>query len=50
MQMNWQWMYGNQLCDEFITGLNDFLAVANANKQQGGFILGPCAVYKNQKD
>jgi hypothetical protein len=50
MQMNREWMYGNRLCDEFIMGLNDFLAVANANKQWGGFILCPCPVCKNQKD
>ncbi|KAK1699520.1 hypothetical protein QYE76_016217 [Lolium multiflorum] len=46
--MNQQWMYGNRLCDEFITGVNDFLAVTNANKQRG-FVLCPCAACKNQK-
>ena len=48
MQMNRQWIYGDRLCDEFITGLNDFLAVANANKK-GGFVICPCAGCKNQK-
>ncbi|KAK1696300.1 hypothetical protein QYE76_012997 [Lolium multiflorum] len=48
IQMNRQWMYGNRLSGEFSTGLNDFLVVANANKQ-GGFVICPCVKCKNQK-
>ena len=48
MQMNRQWMYGNRLSGEFTTGLKDFLVVANANKQ-GGFVICPCVICKNQK-
>ena len=47
MQMNRQWMYSNRLSGEFITGLKDFLVVANANKQ-GGFVICPCVDCKNQ--
>jgi hypothetical protein len=49
MQMNWQWMYGNRLSGEFITGLQGFLCVADANKRNG-FVVCPCTVCKNQKD
>ena len=48
MQMNRQWMYGPRLSGEFTTGLKDFLVVANANKQ-GGFVICPCVICKNQK-
>ncbi|XP_037425092.1 uncharacterized protein LOC119290086, partial [Triticum dicoccoides] len=41
-------MYGNRLSGEFTTGLKDFLVVANANKQ-GGFVICPCVICKNQK-
>ena len=46
--MNRQWMYGNRLSGKFITGLKDFLVVANANKQRG-LIIYTCAACKNQK-
>jgi hypothetical protein len=49
MQMNRQWMYGNWLSCEFITGLQGFLCVADTNKRNG-FVVCPCSVYKNQKD
>jgi hypothetical protein len=49
IQMNQQWMYGNRLSGEFITGLQGFLRVADANRWNG-FSVCPCSVYKNQKD
>ena len=30
--MNWQWMYGNRCTSEYIEGVHNFLAVAEANK------------------
>jgi hypothetical protein len=47
--MNRQWMYGNQLSGEFITGLQGFLYVADANKRNG-FVVYPCSICKNWKD
>jgi ribosomal protein S27E len=38
MQMNRQQMYDNQLSGEFITDLQGFLHVADANKQNGFFL------------
>ena len=49
MQMNRQWMYGNRLSSEFITGLQGFLRVADAYKRNG-FVVCPCSVCKNQND
>ena len=49
MQMNRQWMYGNQVSCEFIDGLRDFLLVADANKRNA-FVICPCNLCKNKKD
>ena len=49
MQMNRQWMYGNRHTSEFITGLHNFIGVAEANSQNG-FICCPCVNCRNQKD
>ena len=49
MQMNRQWMYGNRRTSEFITGLHNFIDVAEANSQDG-FICCPCVNCRNQKD
>ena len=48
MQMSRQWMYGNRIQGEFINGMHDFIAVAEANKQNG-FMFYPCGVCKNKK-
>jgi hypothetical protein len=47
--MNRQWMYGSRLSVEFITGLQGFLRVADANKRSG-FVVCPCSVGKNQNN
>lgn len=41
MQMNRQWMYIDRRFDEFTAGLDNFMAVAEANKH-GGFMYCPC--------
>ena len=46
--MNWQWMYGNRRTSEYIEGLHNFLAVAEANKQNG-FMCCPCPRCENTK-
>jgi hypothetical protein len=42
-------MYGNRLFGEFITGLQGFLCVADANKRNG-FVVYPFSVCKNKKN
>jgi hypothetical protein len=49
MQMNRQWMYGNRLHADFFTGMRKFIAVAEANTQNG-FICCPCVHCQNKKD
>ncbi|KAK1631148.1 hypothetical protein QYE76_005463 [Lolium multiflorum] len=44
--MNRQWMYIDRRFDEFTSGLDNFIAVAEANKH-GGFIYCPCVDCKN---
>ena len=46
--MNRQWMYGNRCFSEYIKGVNNFLAVAEANKQNG-FMCCPCPICENTK-
>src|SRR5215203_4790927 len=46
MQMNRQWMYIDRRFDEFTSGLENFIAVAEANKH-GGFMYCPCVDCKN---
>ena len=46
MQMNRQWMYIDRRFDEFTAGLDNFMAVAEANKH-GGFMYCPCVDCKN---
>nr|XP_051212532.1 uncharacterized protein LOC127330319 [Lolium perenne] len=46
MQMNRQWMYIDRRFDEFTSGLDNFMAVAEANKH-GGFMYCPCVDCKN---
>src|SRR3954469_17515431 len=41
MQMNRQWMYGDRRTSEYITGLQNFIVVANANR---GLTMVLCAV------
>ena len=38
MQMNRQWMYGDRRTSEYITGLQNFIVVANANRGLNGFM------------
>ncbi|KAK1647165.1 hypothetical protein QYE76_064970 [Lolium multiflorum] len=45
-RMNRQWMYIERRFDEFTSGLENFIAVAEANKH-GGFIYCPCVDCKN---
>ena len=47
--MNRQWMYGDRRTSDYITGLHNFLDVAEANKQNG-FMYCPCIVCENTKD
>jgi hypothetical protein len=42
-------MYDSRLSGEFITGLQGFLRVADANKRNG-FVVCPYSVCKNQKN
>ncbi|KAK1661379.1 hypothetical protein QYE76_049538 [Lolium multiflorum] len=44
--MNRQWMYVDRRFDEFTSGLENFIAVAEANKH-GGFMYCPCVDCKN---
>ncbi|KAK1602397.1 hypothetical protein QYE76_018960 [Lolium multiflorum] len=44
--MNRQWMYIDRRFDEFTAGLDNFMAVAEANKH-GGFMYCPCVDCKN---
>ncbi|KAK1662677.1 hypothetical protein QYE76_050836 [Lolium multiflorum] len=44
--MNRQWMYIDRRFDEFTSGLENFIAVAEANKH-GGFMYCPCVDCKN---
>ena len=44
--MNRQWMYGNRRTSEYIDGVHNFLAVAEANKKNG-FMCCPCPNYGN---
>ena len=46
--MNRQWMYDNRRTSEYIKGVNNFLAVAEANKQNG-FMCYPCPICGNTK-
>ncbi|KAK1670451.1 hypothetical protein QYE76_058610 [Lolium multiflorum] len=45
-KMNRQWMYIDRRFDEFTSGLENFIAVAEANKH-GGFMYCPCVDCKN---
>ncbi|KAK1605150.1 hypothetical protein QYE76_028823 [Lolium multiflorum] len=45
-RMNRQWMYIDRRFDEFTAGLDNFMAVAEANKH-GGFMYYPCVDCKN---
>ena len=42
-------MYGNRRTDDFITGLRNFIGVAEANNQNG-FMCCPCVACQNKKD
>jgi hypothetical protein len=42
-------MYGSRVSGEFIRGLQGFLRLADANKQNG-FAVCPCSVCKNQNN
>ena len=46
--MNRQWMYGNRRTSEYIEGLHNFLAAAEANKHNG-FMCCPCPICGNTK-
>ena len=50
MQMNRQWMYSDRRELEFITGMHNFLHVAEANRRSNGFICCPCRACKNTID
>src|SRR3954466_139792 len=50
MQMNQQWMYGDRRTSEYITGLQNFIVVANANRDHNGFMCCPCVHCQNKKD
>ena len=50
MQMNRQWMYSDRREPEFITGMHNFLHVAEANRRSNGFICCPCSACKNTID
>ena len=47
--MNREWMYGNQRTSEFISGLRNFLDVAQANSENG-FMCCSCVDCQNKKD
>ena len=48
--MNRQWMYnGDRQTPEYITGLHNFISVAQANSQNG-FMCYPCVHCENKKD
>ena len=47
--MNRQWMYGDRRTTEYITGLNNFIGVVQANSLNG-FMCCPCVVCQNKKD
>ena len=49
MQMNRQWMYGDRRTSEYITGLQNFIIVANANRGHNGFMCCPCVQCQNKK-
>src|SRR3954467_5861511 len=46
--MNREWMYGDRRTSEYITGVNNFLEVAVANKENG-FMCCPCTMCGNMK-
>src|SRR3954468_6902798 len=46
--MNREWMYGDKRTSEYITGVNNFLEVAVANKENG-FMCCPCTMCGNTK-
>ena len=48
--MNRQWMYGERCTSKFITGLQNFIVVAEANSDQNGFMFCPCVICQNKKD
>ena len=50
MQMNRQCMYGDRRTSEYITGLQNFIVVANANRGHNGFMCCPCVHCQNKKD
>ena len=50
MQMNRQWMYGDRRTSEYITGLQNFIVVAKANRSRNGFMCCPCVDCQNKKD
>ena len=47
-EINRQWMYGNRRTSDYIKSVNDFLAVAGANKQNG-FMCCPCPICGNTR-
>ena len=49
MQMARLWMYGDRRLPEFITGLRNFIGVAQANSLNG-FMCCPCVNCQNKKD
>src|SRR3954463_13371018 len=50
MQMNQQWMYSDRRTSEYITGLQNFIVVANENRGHNGFMCCPCVHCRNKKD
>ena len=46
--MNLEWMYGDRRTSEYITGVNNFLKVVVANKENG-FMCCPCTMCGNTK-
>src|ERR1043165_6087827 len=46
--MNREWMYGDRRTSEYITGVNNFLEVAVANKEND-FMCCPCTTCGNTK-
>src|ERR1041384_6167055 len=46
--MNREWMYGDRRTSEYITGVNNFLKVAVA-KKENGFMCCPCTMCGNTK-
>ena len=43
-------MYGDRHTSKFITGLQNFIVVAEANSDQNGFMCCPCVICQNKKD